>query len=208
MADNAVVQVPFSIGPGVATSTVIDFNTPTGIKLFNSATASLYPSKQEAFAVNAEKIHSFIQKVNQQAIYYGLSGGTGILNIPINSVFPLGQTRSLVTEYGLITIEQVQQHAMTYVTLPTRATQDSAMLFLCLMNSLTEPGQDKVRAWHELYTVAGHLSGPLLLKVIIQQSNVDTNATTRHIRTKLSNVDAQFAKLGYDVGKLNLYVRT
>jgi hypothetical protein len=57
---NALEAPAFSIGPGVATNTVIDFTTSTGIKMFASATVLLYRDKANKFDVNAEGIHSFV----------------------------------------------------------------------------------------------------------------------------------------------------
>ena len=198
----------FAIGPGVANNQVIDFTTSTGIKLFGAATSSLYGDKASRFDVNAKGIHSFLGLVEEHGMYHGLTGGTGILDIPVDVADPLGETTSLVTAYGMITIEHLRGHVQTYSGEPVRAKQDSAMLFRCLMASLSVKGRDKVRIWREDYTVGDHVSGSLLLKVIIRQSSVDTNATTRHIRMKFTRLDTTFAKMNYDVEQLNLYVLT
>jgi len=76
------------------------------------------------------------------------------------------------------------------------------------MISLSVKGRNKVRIWKEDYTIEGHLSGTLLLKVIIQQSHVDMNTTTRHIRLKFTRLDSTFANMKFDVEQLNLYIRT
>ena len=202
MADN------FAIGPGVANTDVIDFTTSTGIKLFGAATGSLYGDKASRFDVNAKGIHSFLGLIEEHGMYHGLTGGTGILDIPVDIAVPLGETTSLVTSYGLIMIEHLREHVETYSGEPVRAKQDSAMLFKCLMASLSVKGRDKVRIWKDDYSVVGHVSGALLMKVIIRQSSVDTNATTRHIRMKFTRLDSTFAKMNYDVEQLNLYVLT
>ena len=67
------------------------------------------------------------------------------------------------------------------------------------MISLSVKGRNKVRIWKDDYTVNDHMSGSLLLKVIIRQSHVDTNATTRHIRLKFTRLDTTFAKMNFDV---------
>ena len=207
-AQNAAAIASFSIGPGVATNTVIDFAGSAGIKLFAAATRSLYGDKANRFNVDAEGIHSFMGLIEEHSQYHGLNGGTGILDIPVDQNDPLGETKSLVTSYGMVTLNQVRDNVRTYVLLPCRATQDSAMFFRCIMESLSVKGRNKVRIWKEDYTIKGHLSGALLLKVVIRQSHVDTNATTRHIRLKFTRLDTTFAKMDYDVEQLNLYVRT
>jgi hypothetical protein len=46
----------------------------------------------------------------------------------------------------------------------------------------------------------------MLLKVIIRESHIDTNATVSHIRTQLSSLDTYLPTIGHDIGKLNDYV--
>ena len=50
-------------------------------------------------------------------------------------------------------------------------------------------------------------SGVALLKVIIRESHLDTNATTNQIRTKLSSLDTYILTIDCDIGKLNQYVK-
>ena len=50
-------------------------------------------------------------------------------------------------------------------------------------------------------------SGILVLKIIIRESHLDTNATTNSIRTQLSNLDEYITTIGCDVRKLNEHVR-
>ena len=51
------------------------------------------------------------------------------------------------------------------------------------------------------------MSGNLLLKVIVRESHLDTNATTGTIRTKLSSLDEYIVTIGSDITKFNGYVR-
>ena len=46
----------------------------------------------------------------------------------------------------------------------------------------------------------------MLLKVIIRESHIDTNATVSHIRTHLSSLDTYLPTIGHDIGKRNDYV--
>ena len=57
------------------------------------------------------------------------------------------------------------------------------------MNSITQAGKVKVRLWSDQFILNGRESGILLLKIIIRESHLDTNATTNSIRTQLSNLD-------------------
>ena len=73
-------------------------------------------------------------------------------------------------------------------------------------------GLAKVSLKDKDYTVevngSPYKSGPALLKVIIRESHVDTNATTNGIRNKLSKLDECIHAIGHDIGKFNDCVRT
>ena len=59
----------------------------------------------------------------------------------------------------------------------SRHAQDSAQLFHCLLASLSPEGLSKVTVWEQDYMVEDMGSGTLLLKVIIRESDINTNAT-------------------------------
>ena len=75
------------------------------------------------------------------------------------------------------------------------------------MNSLTQAGKDKVRLWSDQFILNGRESGILLLKIIIRESHLDTNATTNLIRTQLSNPDEYITTIGCDIIKFNEHVK-
>ena len=75
------------------------------------------------------------------------------------------------------------------------------------MNSLTQAGKDKVRLWSDQFILNGRESGILLLKIIIRESHLDTNATTNSIRTQLSNLDEYITTIGCDIIKFNEHVK-
>ena len=57
----------------------------------------------------------------------------------------LGGTKNLLTHYGELPLEHLRAWEITYLHGISRASQDTAHLHLCLMNSLTQAGKDKVR---------------------------------------------------------------
>ena len=75
------------------------------------------------------------------------------------------------------------------------------------MNSLTLAGKDKVRLWLDQFILNGRESGILLLKIIIRESHLDTNATTNSIRTQLSNLGEYITTIGCDIIKFNKHVK-
>ena len=51
-------------------------------------------------------------------------------------------------------------------------------------------------------------SGNLLLKVLVRESHLDTNATISWIITQLSSLDEYMMIIGSDIGKFNFHVQT
>ena len=86
------------------------------------------------------------------------------------------------------------------------------MLYLCLFASLTSAATKKVMIWSDQYMIdvgrgTKYSSGVALLKVIIRESHLDTNATTNSIRTKLSSLDTYITTVNSDIGRFNQYVK-
>ncbi len=86
-------------------------------------------------------------------------------------------TKDSIESYGKLSYEVVKRHSETYVNLETRSAQDSVMLYICIMASLTEAGQKKVRSRGLTYPfMSGDKGvGTLLLKVVVVMvAHVDT----------------------------------
>ena len=86
------------------------------------------------------------------------------------------------------------------------------MLYHCLMASLSDEAKEKVLIWSDDYQIEiddkRYSSGVALLKVIIRESHINTNASANQIRTKLSNLDHEYiATVEYDVRKFNQHVK-
>ena len=61
--------------------------------------------------------------------------------------------------------------------------------------------------WESEYMINNIPSGALLLKIIIRESHIDTNATSSAIRLRLSNLDVYINTINDDIPKFNIYVR-
>ena len=120
---------------------------------------------------------------------------------------PLGGTKNLLMHYGELSLEHLCAWETTYLHGISHAVQDTAHLHLCLMNSLTQAGKDKVCLWSDQFILNGRESGIQLLKIIIRESHLDTNTTTNSIRTQLSNLDEYITTIGCDIIKFNEHVK-
>jgi hypothetical protein len=118
-------------------------------------------------------------------------------------------TRNLITEHGMITMEQVRAHALTYADLPTRDAQNAVQMYACLTESFSKEAKIKLRSDLEQARVGPNStpSGPLLLKLFIIKSTTDTRSTMAYVRRNLATLDIQMKKLGNNVEKFNDYVK-
>jgi len=72
----------------------------------------------------------------------------------------------------------------------TRAHQDSLMTGICLWNLISGEARNKVTSYAPLYKVAGHDSGPILLRAIIACTHIDTRAASKCVLCDLENLAA------------------
>ena len=204
MAGIAPVIPNFALTPAIAVVGIIDYNTNVGRKLYESATAKV---AEELYDCKPDGLYQFLQSLSDRARAFGWDNEIdGILQIPEDADDPMSDTMSLIDNYGVITLEQIRRWEGKYVHLQVRPAQDTWMLYQCLMNSISKEGKDKVTIWKNQYTTRGFLSGNLLLKIIVRESYLDTNATTANIRKKLSSLDTYILTIGSDITKFNIHV--
>jgi hypothetical protein len=87
------------------------------------------------------------------------------------------------------------------------------MMYDLLTNSLSQQGIQRVQVWKDQYhlsTPQGRYedSGGCLLKVIVRESYLGSNATANTIRTNLSMLDDYIMENGADLTAFNAYVRS
>jgi hypothetical protein len=83
----------------------------------------------------------------------------------------------VISEYGLLSAQNILDHAITYHTGQTCQAQNGVQMGQCLLNSMTEAGKLKIMKESDAYDVDGILSGPLLLKLILKKAIIDLRAT-------------------------------
>ena len=198
-------QPPFALHPADEIPGVTDLTTREGIKLYQNATWSFYSDPADCFNWEAPGLHGILKEVEGRASRF--SWRDAILEIPNDITNLLGGTKNLFSHYGELSLEHLCAWETTYLHGISRAAQDTAHLHLCLMNSLTQAGKDKVRLWSDQFILNGRESGILLLKIIIRESHLDTNATTNSIRTQLSTLDEYITTIGCDIIKFNEHVK-
>ena len=89
-----------------------------------------------------------------------------------------------------------------------RNSQNSKLLFDLLTNSISIDGLQCVQLWRNQYELNGLVSGECLLKVIIRESYLDSNATVSTLRLNLTNLDEYVLSNGTDIVAFNAYVQS
>ena len=126
----------------------------------------------------------------------------GILSIPTDQ----GVLKSLITNYGSIDYDQVKIYELDFINQNSRKVQYTAMLHNCIMNSLSKEGKVKLNVNDDLYKFRRRQAGECLLKVLLRESCLDSNATSSMIRIKLANLDENIVQVKHDISKFNNYV--
>ena len=104
-----------------------------------------------------------------------------------------------------MSLQDVQTKALTYVRQQGQEVQDSYMLYIFLIESLTNAFKAQVLLYETNYTitpVGGRpvmKDGPTLLKRVIMLTYIDNRATTAHIQGTLIDMAYQLTMLQGDI---------
>jgi hypothetical protein len=142
-------------------------------------------------------------------------GWNTIFTIPVTDPVTAATTKcNLLSKYGMILPHSITIQFMTYYATPLKRAQDSFMACQCLLSSLPLDFLKLITADSNTYhlppivaTDGLVLSGPLLLKLIISQAHVDSQATVSFIHTSLTQLDAKMTELDSNVESFNFYVK-
>jgi len=110
--------------------------------------------------------YQFMKSLKMRAKKFGWTGNNGILMIPPDTA-RANVVKNLLDDYGTISYETILAKELTYIDADCRETQDTHMLYECIMNSLTDEGHAKLNIDDDIYTVGtnARMSGACLLKI-------------------------------------------
>jgi hypothetical protein len=184
-----VAAVAFALAPAQAVDGPLNYSRAEHHKIYRSGIRAI---TDDPFPCAADRLFQFLREVQDRAMEMGWMDG--ILNVATNP----GEEQAIASE-------------RTYIAEQQRKAQDTYMLYQCLMASLTSEAKKRVMIWADQYQVkidgARYNSGVALLKIVIRESHLDTNATTNQIRTKLSTLDTYIITIDSDIGKFSQYVK-
>jgi hypothetical protein len=191
-AEEAAAAPAFTRSPAATNTGILDYNKKEDLKIFKSATRSLYHDSDELFGCKSEDFLDFMNQVSTRSNVNGWTNG--ILSIPVNINDQNQGKISLIHNYGEISYEQIKNHEMSYIALETRGAQNTVMLHDCLMKSLNKSGRLKVQSEKDKYNIqvpgSNEIfpSGTLLLKIIIDKSSIDSNSVSTVIREQMTSL--------------------
>jgi len=191
----------FVLSPALINPGPINYSTKEGIKLWRGA---IKPLTKELFTLEPHRFKLFISTLTKQTMVYGWDN---ILNIPVDMAVQGRPTHSLLTHYGQVTLQQVKDHAATYLNTQTRVAQNNLWLYTCLAASIALETKAKAMIFHQDYHEGQTPIGPAYLKILIREANVDTRSVVIHIRAKLSALDSYILTIGCDITKFNAYIK-
>jgi hypothetical protein len=183
---------------------IIDYETREGIALYRSNTRCLYTDTSALYDGNPEGYLGFLNSV-QQRIREG--NMEALFDVPIDLAAAVPDTRPFIANHGIFTLEHLRQFATPTLVATSRDTQDNFMMGTAILASLSPTMSNRINIHRQLYTIGANISAILLLKVIIREAHLDSNASTRFARANLSNLDEHMKKQGEDIVKFNEFVR-
>ena len=205
------IQV-FVLTPVMASvGTVVDLILRSGSQYFKSATE---PLTNVTFDFkDPSDLQIFLDLVLKKSQVWGWNP---LFIIPVvNLATCVSVNRNLLSQYGLVPLDLVKDHVLTYYLTPTKRAQDSFMLCQCLLSSLSLEFLKVITTDSNSYHVPPIAAadgpvpaGALLLKMITTQAHVDSRATVSHIRTSLTVLDDKMIKLDSNIETFNFYVKT
>ncbi len=127
-----VAPVVFALCQALVNNNIIDYSTAKGVKLYKGNISKLpvkITASPEGLVLTLQEIRGRVKSANWLAI----------TTIPVkNDANGAAVTCNLITEHGMITMEQVRAHALTYPELEMRDTQKAMQMYSCLAESFTK----------------------------------------------------------------------
>ena len=214
MAAQQPAQVPlppdFALAPGVANiNQVIDYSTRAGQQLYRDATAPL------SYTLEGKKssLPAFLLALSNRATEMGWDD---VLDITVN-----GEQKSLLTQYGEVTLENVKADA-DYINTETRQAQMSYQLYQCLSKSITTEVADRMVTETNNFRIPNpdanqfpvgnpnhpQFDGPCYLVTLIQVFFVQTEAKPTELRLKIASAKTIIQERNYDIDWFNTEINS
>lgn len=197
----------FALTPALAVDGVIDMSTTEGAKLYREGSKAI--ESDDLISCSPQDLYRALKLIEMRADEYGWSQeNNGILWIPRDVNDADSECDLITRSHGMISIEKITEYETSYLGTETREAQDNHMLYQAIMKGLSKAAKNKLLLRKNEYTVEGTPSANLLIKILVRECHLDTNATVATIRLNLTKLDEYIVTIGYDISKMNDYVQT
>jgi hypothetical protein len=219
-AQNVLLQAANSAALAAGTATVLTFaNTPQTLNtedLLDYSTkrgSSIYEQGCKAiddkalagsFGMTVDQMVVFVKAVSRCTIAMGWNKGTKQITTFANCG---GTLADLIKCYGQIDEATLKIVCKRFckageVDAKSCAKQNNTMMAICLASSLTAEAQARLLAYCNKYTFNGVKYAPLLYKIIMRLTTMDSIATTRTLGENLQNLGVFAAMVNDDINKI------
>ena len=196
---------PGALTPGQAMRGTLDYETNKAhFYIYRHATSKL---EETPYDCTPDQFFQMMKSLEDRGHEYGWDKPGGLFWVRKRD----GTMVNLLDSYGSITMKEIRRHELTYWNNGFRKSQDDRMLYECLLNSMSPEGKSRVNIHSEEYQLLDGTrripSGLCLLKVVVRESYLDSNATTGMIREQLSNLDSYMPTINNDITRFNNHVK-
>ena len=193
----------FSLHPGTVSNEPFDWTKSNDLKVHKMAVEKLV----HEFDLSPGDFRNFMTEVETRSDAVGFNN---LYSIDVTRTNAAGTTttvkKDLIKEYGQIKIDDVCNSAAITLNSDGRKAQLEAMLYTCLNQSLSKGAQKRMALKRQYFETAGRKSGTCYLKIIMMETQQDTNATSKYLRDNLREMDHYIVKIDSDIIKFNDYV--
>ena len=188
--------VPFTLTPADSFDfTPVDYTSSTGAKIYKQA---VEPLKTE-YDLSSASLQLFLTQLESRAVTMAWSY---IYHIPDKD----GKKRSLFQQFGMLTKENVKDHADTYMIFDDKRKQMAWQMAACITSSLAPKAQLEMRVAQDKCTNHGILHGPTMLFVIIHRASINIRASTFLFRQRLVRAPLYLQAKDFDVKVFNEHI--
>jgi hypothetical protein len=141
----------FALSPAHDIDGFLDFSQSEHHKICKSGILPVTPT-DNPFTCEPTRLFKFLRRVEDHASEMGWMNG--IIDIVTSEEgADIEEVEDLVWNYGTSTLEQVVESERRYIAQPQRKAQDTYMLCMCLMASLSDDAEEKVVIWADQYQI-------------------------------------------------------
>ena len=201
------VPVVFADTPStLGVDDIIDYKTKQGNMIFERGCQALDDKAlTDGFSMSMTQSVVFVEALQRKCTLMGWNQGTKQITSFVNRD---GKTIDIIKQYGQIDEATLKAQCENFckpggANAQSRAKQNNTMMCICLGKSLTAAAQAKLLAHRSEFTFDDVEYAPLMYKIIMRLTTMDSVATTQSLRENLQNLATFAATVQGDIDKIH-----